>query len=476
MTDNSMFKSFLVLKRLLYLAFIVFMLSLITCECEDKEAEVFQPPWMDNQYSESADSVLLQKIEQDDTLAALTLAWRYLQDTTTQNQAAQMLWEFNRNYELASDDLNYLTGKALYMVNSDSLAISYLGALEERDYYPDAGNLLANAYKNRLKYEKAVIVYEKMDKDKFDGIEDSILRCKAELGDTLSGIRFAERMLEHRNIGMAAKYYTKYVSLSRGVSPAGWSFGAGKAYYYGNNPTRAAVYLENADADTNLAELSELLGRNYYRLEVFDSAASKLSQALEMRDTTAELVYLLMQCLSGDNRPEEALGISYLGIRLFPEDERFYFMPSRFLYETENYDSLQKLSEEARKNVGSSFKIDAYYIGALCLLEDTSGIDTLLEQYIDNYKFEAGALKEASRLFGASLNREDIAARLEAADPTTTYPEMFQFLFWYQRIREEGMSDSARSLLLTWIEMDTVEERRALIEELYERDYPQSQE
>jgi hypothetical protein len=240
----------------------------------------------------------------------------------------------------------------------------------------------------------------------------------------------------------------------------------------GNNPTRAAVFLENADADTNLAELSVLLGKCYYRLQVFDSSASKLSQGMAMGDSTAEVVHMILQSLAGDNRPQESLEMSYLGIKLHPEDERFYFIPSQHFFENKRYAELKQLAMEAGKHVKASFKIDAYYIASLILLDDTEYLDSVLSVFIDNYKFEAGALKESAKLFRTSLNREDIATRLETSDPTLTYPEMHQFLFWYQLNRKDGMIDSCRAMLENWIQYDTLEARRAFIEELYERDYP----
>lgn len=458
--------------KLILVGIIMLLLSVITCECGDKQAEeMYQPPWIENQYSHLTDSMLQYKADLNDTLALMTLAWRLMQDKDTQERAAEMLWSFNGNYKLASEDLNYLTATALMKVNVDSIAILYLGTLTDSKHFPDAQHLLANAYIKEEKFDKAILVYKAMNKKQYEGIEDSILRCQADLGDTTSGILFARKCLEQNKIGQAARYYNKYVSLSRGVSPARWSYEAGQAYYRGNNPTRASVFLENADADTNLAELSVMLGRNYYQLQVFDSSASKLSQGVALGDSTAEVVYLLVQSLAGDNRPEESLEISYLGIELHPDDERFYFSPSRQLYDNQQYAELKQMAESARKYIKTSFKIDAYYIASLILLDETDHLDSILNIYINDHKFTAGALKEASALFRVSLNREDIATLLESSDPTTTYPELHQFLFWYQLNRREGQIDTARSMLESWIELDTVEARRALIEELYDRDF-----
>jgi tetratricopeptide (TPR) repeat protein len=458
--------------RLILLGITMLILSVITCECGDKQAEIYQPPWIENQYSLLTDSMLQEKAVLNDTLALLTLAWRLMQNKDTQNRAAEMLWDFNQNYDLASEDLNYLTASALMQVHADSVAIIYLGTLTDSKKFPDARHLMANAYKERKMYDEAILIYNKMDKKHYVGIEDSILRCKADLGDTASTIKFARKCLEQKKIGTAATYYNRVVSLSRGVSPTRWSYEAGQAYYHGNNPTRASVYLENADADTNLAELSVLLARCYYKLHVYDSAASKLRQSIAMGDSSNDVVFMLMHSLAGDNRPEESLEASYLGIRLYPEDERFYFIPVRHLYEIQDYSGIKKLVEQARNHITSSFKIDAYYIAALILLDEAGDLDSLLAAYIEKYKFEAGALKEAAKLFRTSVNRDDIATRLETADPTTTYPEMYQFLFWYKKNREDGMLDSCRTMLQNWIQLDTIKERRAVIEALYERDYP----
>ncbi len=458
--------------RLILLGMSMLVISVITCECGDKPTEAYQPPWMENQYSLLTDSILQEKVESSDTLAVLTLAWRLLQDKDTQERAAKMLFNFNANHELASEDLNYLTATALMEVHADSTAIKYLGTLTNSKHFPDARHLLANAYKNTEKYAEAILIYKKMDKKRYEGIEDSILRCKADLGDTASAIKFARKCLEIRKIGPAVTYYNRFVSLSRGVSPARWSYEAGQTYYLGNNPTRASVYLENADADTNLAELSVLLARCYYKLHVYDSAASKLSQGMALGDSTAEVVYMLMQSLVGDDRPQESLEISYLGIKLHPEDERFYFIPSRHLFENKQYAELKQLAYEAGKHVKASYKIGAYYIASLVLLDETDDLDSILNKYIDDFKFSPGALKEASQLFRTSLHREDIATRLETSDPTYTYPDLYYFLFWYQMNRKDGMIDSARTMLENWIKYDTIEARKALIEELYDRDYP----
>lgn len=460
--------------KLILLGIAMLILSVITCECGDKQAEVYQPLWIENQYSLLTDSMLQAKVESSDTLAVLTLAWRLLQNEDTQRRAAKMLRDFNPNYELASDDLNYLTATALMQVHSDSVAIMYLGMLTDSRLFPDARHLLANAYKNQKKYPEAMLIYQKMDKKRFEGegIEDSILRCKADLGDTASAIKFARKCLEIRKIGPAVTYYNRFVSLSRGVSPTRWSYEAGQTYYLGNNPTRASVYLENADADTNVAELSVLLARCYYKLHVYDSAASKLSQGIALGDSTAEVIHMLVQSLAGDNRPQESLEASYLGIRLHPDDERFYFIPSRHLFENKQYAELKQMAEEAGKHVKQSYKIDAYYIAALILLDETDDLDSILNKYIDDHKFSPGALKAASQLFRTSLDREDIATRLETSDPTYTYPGLYQFLFWYQISRTDGLIDSARIMLENWIKYDTLEARKALIEELYNRDYP----
>jgi len=459
-------------RKLILFGILLLILSVITCECGDKQVEIYQPPWIENQYSLLTDSMLQEKVELNDTLAVLTLAWRLLQNEETQERAAEILWDFNQNYDLASDDLNYLTATALMQVHADSVAIMYLGRLTDSKQFPDARHLLANAYKKREKYDEAMLVYNKMDKKHYLGIEDSILRCKADLGDTASAIKFARKCLEIRKIGPAVTYYNRFVSLRRGVSPTRWSYEAGQAYYLGNNPTRSSVYLENADADTNLAELSVLLARCYYKLHVYDSASSKLSQGIALGDSTAEVVFMLMSSLAGDDRPQESLEISYLGIKLHPNDERFYFSPARELFEDKKYGELKQLVEDAKKHIKASFKIDAYYIASLILLDETEDLDSILSKYICDYKFTAGALKESAELFRVSLHREDIATLVETSDPTYTYPELYQFLFWYQLNRKDGMIDSSRTMLENWIQYDTVEARKALIEELYERDYP----
>jgi hypothetical protein len=457
----------------LFVAVIILsLISLLFTGCGKKDEKTDIRSWIDSEYTTLSDSLLQQMVDNNDTLAAITLGWRYLQNKDNAT-AAILFKDFNTFYDKANPDLTYLSALSFQASGMDSLALQYIESLLKEKSYPEAKYLAATSLFKLKDYDGAIKIYGKLRKLDKEAIGDSILRCKAEQGDTLSGITFARKMLGKNKITMASPYYGRYVSLSRGVSPPLWSYEAGQTFYKGHNYTRAAVFFENADADTNFAELSVWAGKSYYMLQVYDSAASKLSQAIEMGDSTKETIYLLVLNLSGDGKQEKTLEACRLGISIHPDDERFYFAPAKNYYDTKDYQSLKELAEYGLTHVKSSYKIEAYNIAANVLLGNEDVIDSLIDRLIFNHRFSSGALNEAAKLFQIGLQRDDIVARLEEADISKIHPGINSFLFWYQRLKDEGNLDSAKHLLEIWLEGDTVEERLEFIRDLYKRDFPE---
>jgi len=450
---------------------VLIAVSVILLNCGKDEEPLTVLPWEANEYSFYEDSALQRLTDGNDTLAAMTLAWHYLQFGDTL-KAARFITEFNRFYSQSTPELNYLTGIILTAARTDSLALPYLETLKKSKIIPQARHTLANTYKNLNRYEDAINIYKKLPDHKNEAIRDSILRCRADMGDTLSGIEFAQKMLKAYNIGLSARYFSKYVSLQRGKFPAEWCYGAGEAYMLGNNFTRAAVYLENADADIDEARLSNMLGRTYFRLEVYDSCASKLNQALSMGDSTLNNIYLLHIALVEMENESEASRIAELGRTLFPADERFYFYYSQLLYKNKKYKELNDFVSLSLNNAPQSFKLHSYYIGSYYLMGDNLTADSLLEIFIDNFRYVPYALKEAARFFEQSLKREDIGNRLKNLEISENYPEVAAFITHYDNLIKEDLPDSALSLLNLWLVRDTVPGRCQIIEYLRDRDFP----
>ncbi len=454
-------------------AVLVLAVILIVGTAGEKEPSIIYRPWVNTPYRDLPDSVLLGKAQQHDTLAAMVLGWHYMDDGDS-TAAASFLTGFNPGPETASSDLNYLSAMALMGTERDTSAIRYLIPIMDNKAYPNARIYLAELYKKLKNYEQALAVYEKLDAKYLEGLDDSILVCKGEMGDSASAMQFALKMLEEGKAIKGVRFFSKYVSLSRGVSPPLWSYGAGKAYLQGNNPTRAAAYLENADADTSFADLSYNLGLAYYRLEVFDSSASKMTQAMEMGDTSKNLLSTLIGSYRMGGYPEKAFEASMFAIKAYPDFEEFYIIPTKTYYDSGQYDRLLDFTREARKYVKDSYKIDSYYAAANYLVGDTATAIAFIDTLIMKHRFEAGALKEASRLFETSLGLTDIAQRLKENDPAIIFPETAGFLQFYHRDKSRGMIDSCRVMLETWIKNDTVTARRQLMVELYNRDFPDS--
>jgi len=300
-----------------------------------------------------------------------------------------------------------------------------------------------------------------------------MLVCRAHLGDTASAIEFARKMLEKDKIVKAAPLLTKYVSLERGKSPALWNYLTGMAYYRGNNSMRAAAYLENADADTNFSDLSYYLGLAYYKIEAFDSAASKLDQALELGDSSVNLLKILIESHEIEGDTSEALETCMVGIQLYPEIEDFYVFPSKLYYKNQEFTKLMALVEEGRKHAKNSFKLDAYYAALNFLLGNDSLGNAMVDTLIIKHRYYPRALSQSADLFEQSLGKEDIAERLRAEDPAIRFPKTEDFLFWYYLYKEKDMADSSRKMLENWIENDTATERLQLMKDLYARDFPE---
>jgi tetratricopeptide (TPR) repeat protein len=291
------------------ITFIFLTSILVSCECGDDVPQEVSFPWLSNQYSEVSDSILREMALENDTLAAMTWTWRQIQQDSLR-KAAQFISDYNISPETAPDDLNYITGLAFVKISSFEKAIPYFKAFENYHEFPKAAHYLALSYRKSEQYDQALELYNWMKGRKQyrdDNISDSILRCHADMGDTLAGIEIGRKFMELNKIGDAAEYFYRYVPLARGKVPPAWYFWAGKTYLDGNNFTRAAVYLENADADTTFAELSYLSGLAYYEIEAFDSAYSKFHQALELGDSSYSTIYYDIQFMALFDMTDSAL-------------------------------------------------------------------------------------------------------------------------------------------------------------------------
>ncbi|MBD3217214.1 MAG: tetratricopeptide repeat protein [candidate division Zixibacteria bacterium] len=455
------------------LPLIAFISIVIGLSCGKDKPEMIARPWINTDYRDSANFVLQEKAKEGDTLAAMVLGWQYMlhEDSAA---AADYLTDYNNNPPQASPAINYLTGLALKGAKRDSLAVEYFLPIKDSEEYPHAAYYLANLYRKMKKHEQALEIYEKFDPEIWGGgIEDSILVCHASMGDTASAMKFARKMFDQNNAFRAVPYLSKYVSLKRGESPTLWNYMAGMGYYQGNNSTRAAVFLENADADTNVAHLSYYLGLTYYKLQVYDSASSKLEQAMEMGDSSVNLMIALMKSYQFQGDTAQALATASQAIQIHPDVEEFYFFPAKILYQGGQYGQLFDFTQQGRMRATDSYKLDAYYAAASFLMGNDSLGNMLVDTLIEKHKFEGGALTEAARLFEESLDKPQIAEKLEANDPAKRFPKTNEFLYWYNYYRDRDMIDSTRSMLERWIEGDTVEARRQLMEELYERDFPE---
>ncbi len=451
-------------------SFLIITFSAVLISGCGGKPEIAESPWIDNQYTSISTDSLQILTDKNDSLAAMTLGWRLMQTGDTA-VAARILRDFNVFYDKADPNLNYLTGKALAGIGQDSLAILYLDQLYEYESLEDAGLVLAGLLKDEKRYERAIEVYQDMKGMEKEARNDSILACKAMMGDTLSAYKVAHKAFEKGDIAKTVSYYNRIVSMSRGVSPPQWSYEAGKAYLIGNNPTRAAVLLENADAETSFVDLSISLGRAYIRLEVFDSAASKYEQALQMGDSSQAVFEQLSHSLAAAGDWEKAMRYGRLGIRMHPEQEKLYYAPSQYYFQTGQYDSIIELTSYARNQIEGSHRIDAYHVAAHYLKGDSATADSLLSGFIEKYKWGGGKLIEAAALFEQSLNRPDIAQRLRERDPGTKFPETQGFLVWYHSLKDQGLSDSARTLLEIWLTNDSIEVRRELMHDFYKQEY-----
>ncbi|NIP44507.1 MAG: tetratricopeptide repeat protein [candidate division Zixibacteria bacterium] len=454
------------------LPFIALITLIIGLNCGDNELELIARPWVNTEYRDLPDSILRVKAENNDSLAAMVIGWKFMlrEDTVS---AANYLTVFNQNPPGASAPLNYLTGLALLGAKRDSLATEYFLPLINNDEYPHATYYLASIYRKLKNDERALEIYQKMDPELWEGVDDSVLVCKAALGDTASAIEFAQKMLEEDKIVKAAPILTKYVSMERGKSPAHWNYLTGMAYYRGNNPTRAAAYLENADADTSFKDLSYHLGLAYYKIKAFDSAASKLDQAMELGDSSINLFKILIESREIEGDTAGAFERSLLGIELYPEVEDFYVFPSKLYYKNGDLEELLALVEEGRKQAPNSYKLDAYYTAVNFLLGNDSLADALVDTLVIKHRYYPGALSQSADLFEQSLGKEGIAEKLRAEDPMNRFPNTGDFLFWYHLYKEKDKADTARVMLENWIENDTVTERLQLMKDLYVRDFPE---
>ena len=443
----------------------------VTAGCGKDEKPLAMMPWEYGDYSYYEDSTLQRLIDANDTLAAMTLTWHYL-NRDEAYKASKLISDFNKFHSTAAPELNYITGMALAAWELDSAALVYLEPIKNDKRFPQIKHLVANSYKKVGRYEDALKIYKKMPDRKSEAIQDSIMICKAEMGDTLSGITYAQKMLKNREIGPAAKYFERYVSKQRGKSPAEWNYGAGEAYFMGNNFTRAQVFLENADAQIDEAHLSNLLGRTYLKLEVFDSCASKLNQALIMGDSSLDNIHTLCVALSREKQNEELMRIAKLGRSLFPKDQRFYFFISQVLYDENKFQELNQMAKEGLEDIPYSFRLYAYLIGSYYLLGEKQTADSLLEVFIDTFEYEPLAMKGAAKFFETSLKDTVNAERLRKLEISDKYPVFAGFYDQYDILLRYNNRDSALVLLNTWIAKDTVEERVKVIRYLKKRDFP----
>lgn len=458
---------------LIILAVIVLAIAVFISRSGEQAPSVSARPWVNTPYRDLEDSTLMQKAGQNDTLAAMVLGSRYLDKGDTIN-AMNFLMRFNPSPQMASADLNYLSAQAFLSAGRDTAAIAYLIPLSKSKAYPNSRIDLANTYNKLRNYKQALAVYEDIDRKLMPGKDDSILVCKGMLGDTASGMKFAMRMMDEDKPVKAATLFNKFVSLSRGVSPTSWCYAAGMAFLQGNNPTRAAVYLENADADTSFAKLSYNLGFAYFRIEAFDSAASKYSQALQLGDSSQTLMHYYLTSCQRSNHPEKAYDVSLLGMKLYPESEEYYFVPANKYFGEKQYDKLLAFVTEAQKKVNNSYKIDSYVAAANYLLGNKETAMRQIDSLMEKYRFQAGALGEASQLFGISLGLKDVAEKMKQMDPAVNYPETVGFLNWYNESMSAGEIDTCKTILETWIENDTIKARRQIMVDLYNRDFSDS--
>ena len=456
--------------------FIISLLAVIVVliGCGKKEKPLSVMPWEDNKYVYYEDTALLRLIDANDTLAAMTLTWHYI-NRDENIKAANLIADFNKFHSNSTPELNYITGMALAGRGADSAALVYLEPLRKSKRIPQARYLLASTYKKLGRYEDAIEIYKKLPDKKSEAIKDSILICKAEMGDTISAITYAQKMLRNREIGTAAKYFERYVSKQRGKSPAEWNYGAGEAYFEGNNFTRAQVFLENADAEIDDARLSNLLGRTYLKLEVFDSCASKLNQALLMGDSSLDNVHTLLLAQSREDNEEEVFHISELGRSLFPEDERFYYYDSQILYKQKKYQELLDLATEGMKHLPYSYRIYSYLIGSQYLMGNKHVSDSLVNVYVEKFKYQPFAMKEIAQFFKKSLNDTATAERLQKLEISDKFPSIAGFYTQYDLRLTYNEREIALSMLNEWIELDTVAERIKIIEYLKERDFPEEE-
>jgi len=458
-------------KRIQTISIFIIIVAFTICGCSNKDDEPQVRSWIESEYLYLADSILLQMTDHNDTLAAITLGWRYMQNKDTAS-AAKLFKEFNKFYDKAEPDLTYLSALSFQGTGQDSLALQYITPLLKKKSYPEAKYLAADSRIELEDYDGAIEIFKTLRKTDKEAIDDSILRCKAEQGDTLSAITFARKMLNMNKINLAVPYYGRYVSLSRGVSPPLWSYEAGKTFFLGNNFTRSSVFLENADADTSFMELSFLLGRSYYSLQVFDSAASKFAQAIEMGDSSSEVINMMLLSHSGADHYEQTLEACRFGISLYPDDDRFYYALAKHYYTSKEYEKLKDLATSGLEHT-SSYKLESYNIAAHILLGYEDKVDSLVDKLIFDHRFEAGALSDAVKLFETSLHREDIVTRIKENDLPSKYPSVTNFITWYDRLIQTGYTDSARALLEKWLDQDSVQDRLEFMRDMYQHYYPE---
>lgn len=446
---------------------------LVSCECGDDKPEAIQPPWIDTHLAEVEDSALMEMVSRQDTLAAMTLAWRKItQDSFT--QAIELLNQFNTAPETASDALNFITGFAYRMNKSFEDAILSLNRMENLYRYPTAPHVLAQSYRLSENYEQAIELYKKMRKHKpykEDNLDDSILRCQADMGDTLAGIQIAIKLMNSGRNLEASSYFLRYVPLARNKVPPTWYYLAGKSYVRGNNFTRASIYLENADAETTFAELKFLAGLAYYELEAFDSSYSKFNQALKLGDSSYSTLYYNVHLNRGLERVDSALYYSFLGLEVHPDEEYFYFLPAQMYFENKDFEKLKQLAARGVEHANRSFKVFTYYIVSNYLTGDTATADSLFIEFMEKFKMYPNAFIEAAKMFRGPVKMEDKATLLEQEDIYNKHPGVANILRIYHVTRGRD-PEKARAILDTLLVKDTSSITRPLIEEFYRQEYP----
>ncbi|MBD3381809.1 MAG: hypothetical protein GF404_06400 [candidate division Zixibacteria bacterium] len=446
---------------------------LVSCECGDNKPEAIQPPWIDTHLAETEDSVLEQMVAQQDTLAAMTLAWRKISEDSF-IQAIEFLNQFNSAPETASDALNFITGFAYHMNKSYGEAISYLNRMENLYRYPTASQVLAKSYRLSENYDQAIELYKEMSKRKpykEYNLDDSILRCRADQGDTLAGIQIGKKLMDAGRNLEASSYYLRYVPLARNKVPPTWYYMAGKSYVRGNNFTRASVYLENADAETTFAELKFLAGVAYYEIEAFDSAYSKFNQALKLGDSSYSTLYYNVHLNRGLERVDSALYYSLVGLEVHPDEEYFYFLPAQIYYENKDYEKLKQLSAYGVEHATRSFKVYTYYTVVNYLTGDTATADSLFIEFMEKFKMYPNAFIEAAKMYRGPVKMEDKAKLLEQEDILNKHPAIANILRIYHITRDRD-PERAREILDTLLVKDTSSITRPLIEEFYRQEYP----